>query len=1151
MSDIAIGIEITAVDNASAELQKVQEKMKGLSNIGSTLQSVGAQMAGLGALIAAPLVLSVKAFTEFEQKMKNVQVVAGASTADFEKLSNAAKDIGANTRFSASEAADALYNLASAGLDASDAVTALDSVVALAAATNSDFAQSSAAIVSTVAQFSLPVEQAAKVADVFTSAISNSMANMEKLQSSMRTVGPIAGSMGISLESTTAALMALYNAGFQGEQAGTALRNMLATLIEPSTTAKQAFSDLGISIKEIQNASDPLQAALGALSKSGASTKEIIGIFGKEAGPAVAALLQQGINKISEYKTKLDESGGAASKAATEQTKTLQGMIDSLTSILETAAIEIGEALAPALTEIIGFVKGLVEAWVSLSEPIKDSIVKFTAVSAVILIVGGGITALVGTILKSITVWAQFGGIIVSTVIPALASAGKSLMLLGSNILLAVSNGTALTTFLTVGLPVVAIVAVTAAIIAMALAINNARKDADILLDEYNKKTAGAVEVTEEWYHSIPLIGDAIKAVQVDEVITKWTNSFNGLADQIDIIQKSIPTIMIALKEGATQDVAEGILQIKSAFEGVANGIQIAGSAQKAFGDATPTVIKAVQLALETLVKAGEDVSTYGELAKALGINIEEIVTTVKSANEAAALTANTVTENLQKTIEAAQLTKEQFDEMLKSIVEQKVETQLGISIDEQQFTVVSEKVLKLAEDIIVTVLTDAGVKAAQALQIAEKIDFTPLSTSALEVSNAIYEAFENAGYTSKEALLALSKLELPEFEFFAELVDLAEKTGNEIADFFVGSVDTIKATFAVAGEEIGKALTGSLDAIDFKPIAEKATNTAQAIYSALVEAGVRSTTALAFLEQIDFSFMRKSVDQIKNDLVNVFTIAGMTGDEAQSMINSLDFSKVQSDLDAAPTGEIKIKFAEINGEIQSVIDKAQELTGSVKNSALEIVKIGDDTVNVVNEWKSGVSTFGDEISESLKPGAEAMEEFKKSIEEVSKSSSETSESSSKAFEKMGAAAKESSEQTDIAISNNVKKLDELSKGLEATSLNFLAQQSIIASEQEILKTFNTMADVTVNKITKLRISFGEEVSKIKAELSELERNVTASATDTTAPIPKMHIPGLEENKKKLEAINSELQKLQININTLPEQKTIQINYQELGLTTP
>jgi hypothetical protein len=604
------------------------------------------------------------------------------------------------------------------------------------------------------------------------------------------------------------------------------------------------------------------------------------------------------------------------------------------------------------------------------------------------------------------------------------------------------------------------------------------------------------------------------------------------------------------LKSGATDEVSKGILKIKTAFAGIADGIETAGSAQRAFGDATPTVIKAVQLALETLVKAGEDVSAYGELAKALGIDIEEIVTTVKSANEAAALTANTVTENLQKTIEAAQLTKEQFDEMLKSIVEQKVETQLGISIDEQQFTAVTEKVLKLAEDVV-TVLTDAGVKAAQALQIAEKIDFTPLSTSALEVSNAIYEAFENAGYTSKEALLALSKLELPEFEFFAELVDLAEKTGNEIADFFVGSVDTIKATFAVAGEEIGKALTGSLDAIDFKPIAEKATNTAQAIYSALVEAGVRSTTALAFLEQIDFSFMRKSVDQIKNDLVNVFTIAGMTGDEAQSMINSLDFSKVQSDLDAAPTGEIKIKFAEINGEIQSVIDKAQELTGSVKNSALEIVKIGDDTVNVVNEWKSGVSTFGDEISESLKPGAEAMEEFKKSIEEVSKSSSETSESSSKAFEKMGAAAKESSEQTDIAISNNVKKLDELSKGLEATSLNFLAQQSIIASEQEILKTFNTMADVTVNKITKLRISFGEEVSKIKAELSELERNVTASATDTTAPIPKMHIPGLEENKKKLEAINSELQKLQININTLPEQKTIQINYQELGLTTP
>jgi len=125
---------------------------------------------------------------------------------------------------------DALYSLASAGMSATEAVKALDGVLMLAGSTQSDLATTSASMVATLRQYNLVASESTRVSNVFAAAIGNSMATMEKITSAMTQVGPVASALGVSLEETVGSLEALYDAGYRGEQAGTALKAILGKL---------------------------------------------------------------------------------------------------------------------------------------------------------------------------------------------------------------------------------------------------------------------------------------------------------------------------------------------------------------------------------------------------------------------------------------------------------------------------------------------------------------------------------------------------------------------------------------------------------------------------------------------------------------------------------------------------------------------------------------------------------------------------------------------------------------------------------------------------------------------------------------------------------------------------------------------------------
>ena len=191
------------------KLQKgIRESNRSLAkleqDIDNTVGSINAKLAAIGTALSAsvtlPLTLlgkgAVDTFRNFEQSMRNTYSVMSATASEMEALKQKAEKMGASTRFSASQAAEALYSLGSAGQTAAQAMNSLDGVLQLAGATGSDLAFTSSTIASTLSQFNLQAEKSGHIADVFSLAISKSQANMTKLSYSMKYVGPVAAGFG-------------------------------------------------------------------------------------------------------------------------------------------------------------------------------------------------------------------------------------------------------------------------------------------------------------------------------------------------------------------------------------------------------------------------------------------------------------------------------------------------------------------------------------------------------------------------------------------------------------------------------------------------------------------------------------------------------------------------------------------------------------------------------------------------------------------------------------------------------------------------------------------------------------------------------------------------------------------------------------------
>jgi len=391
-----IGAVKTGFDKMGRDIRTSSNKTE--KKLTSNFDSM--KLAGTVAIAAITLAFkkSLTVFAQTEQSLANVKAVSNATAEEFNLLEQAAADAGTTTRFTAGQAADALFYLSSAGLDAKESVAALDGVLTLAGATGSDLAQTAQAVTSTLSQFSLESSKSTDVANIFAAANSNSQATLEKLQGALRQTGAVAGALDIPLEEVVGSLQALFNAGYQGENAGRALKSALADLANQASPTVDKLTKLGISFEEINPEVVGLTGAIGALEKANLSTAETIDAFGKVAGGQLVTLIKTGQKGLEEYTDAVTETNEAARQYAV-QNDTLAGSIDAFKSASEGAGNSLNETLSPVLRLLIDIGAAFLRIITKIPEGIKAlatgagvATIGFFALQKALLLIGFTLT---------------------------------------------------------------------------------------------------------------------------------------------------------------------------------------------------------------------------------------------------------------------------------------------------------------------------------------------------------------------------------------------------------------------------------------------------------------------------------------------------------------------------------------------------------------------------------------------------------------------------------------------------------------------------------------------------------------------------------------------------------------------------------------
>jgi len=320
--------------------------------------SIGVQMV---MMVRKAFVDMIKGFADFERAAVNAASVSGylgASMKSVQKhLMGVSKALSKHTLFSAQQVIDAFYDLASAGYDVSQmGEQDLMPFINYATATQSDLKQSIQAVTVTLKAFSLELADATQVVDIFTSAITTSFLTMEKLREGMKYVAPIAGTLGVSVAETTAALAVLADRGLAGGQAGQRLAMILTKLIKPTDKAQNTLQAMGYEMEEITPLGNNLMDVLFRLQESSFNAGTAVDMFRARTAGA-AAVLVANAEAVAYLSQRYEMAEGITSSLASAQQNTLYGAMELMKHEFQTLGMDIAEELLPTIKKVISFVK--------------------------------------------------------------------------------------------------------------------------------------------------------------------------------------------------------------------------------------------------------------------------------------------------------------------------------------------------------------------------------------------------------------------------------------------------------------------------------------------------------------------------------------------------------------------------------------------------------------------------------------------------------------------------------------------------------------------------------------------------------------------------------------------------------------------------
>ena len=538
-----------------------QQKLNGLGSVfqstGSLLtKSVTLPLAGVGTA-------SVKLASDFEARMSEVKAISGATAKDFENLKKKAIEMGAKTKFSAGESADAFKYMAMAGWDAESMMSGIEGIMDLAAASGEDLATTSDIVTDALTAFGLQASDSAHFADVLAKASSKSNTNVSLMGETFKYVAPVAGALGYNVEDCAIAIGVMANNGIKGSQAGTALRSMFTRLAKPTDQVAKAMKQYNISLTDANGNMKPLRTLLvemrerfDGLSESEAAQLAAT-LAGQEGMSGLLAIMNTSEDDFNSLAGEIDNASGSAQDMADIMMDNTAGAIEQLKGALESAGIIIGEKLTPYIRELAEKITELVEKFNSLSESEQDSIIKHALLAASI----GPILLIVGSVLKAI------GSVV--TIIETIKGLGIIEFLGG------------------ISAPVWGAIA---AIAALALAFADLWKNSDefkqTMTDIAEKIGAAWSSFCDEFTAKINELGfnfedvtDILQAVWktfCEVVKPLFEGAFDSLADVIQGVLSIILSIMdvfIGLFTGDWEQLGDGILGILSALVEAITGV--------------------------------------------------------------------------------------------------------------------------------------------------------------------------------------------------------------------------------------------------------------------------------------------------------------------------------------------------------------------------------------------------------------------------------------------------------------------------------------------------------------------------------------------------------------------------------------------------
>lgn len=352
MADGKIVIE-TGLDTKGIEtgLKKVSSIAK--TGIATTVTAIS----GMSTALAGVAGYSIKVGSSFEAGMSKVQAVSGASNEQLQRLSDKAKEMGATTKFSATEAADAMNYMAMAGWKTEDMLNGIDGIMNLAAASGEDLATTSDIVTDALTAFGLSASDSTHFADVLAAASSNANTNVSMMGETFKYVAPVAGSLGYSAEDCAVAIGLMANSGIKASQSGTALRSMFSRLAKPSKEVKEAMEKLNISLTDSHGNMKSLDTLMGDLrnSFSGLSESEkaemASSLAGQEAMSGLLAIVNASDADFNKLKDAIYGADGASAKMAETMQDNLKGKITITKSTIEGLGIKIYEEIEDPMKE--------------------------------------------------------------------------------------------------------------------------------------------------------------------------------------------------------------------------------------------------------------------------------------------------------------------------------------------------------------------------------------------------------------------------------------------------------------------------------------------------------------------------------------------------------------------------------------------------------------------------------------------------------------------------------------------------------------------------------------------------------------------------------------------------------------------------------